>query len=90
MIWEIQHSITKNSSKAIDGLKSGKSMSGPDNVLLPLFKDFLEGALDGELSDHLTESEEANRRNDHTRKTIKTDQGRNVQKSHFKIETAFK
>lgn len=50
---------------AIEGLKlgKGKGMSGPDKVLLPLFKDFLEGALDGELDNHLKDSEESNRRN---------------------------
>jgi len=71
----------KFKQEAIEGLKSGKGMSGPDNVLLPLFKDFLEGALDGELSDHLNESEGTNRRNGHNRKTIKTDQG------SFELET---
>lgn len=67
--------------EALEGLKSGKGMSGPDNVLLPLFKDFLEGALDGELSNHLTDSEDPDRRNGHTRKTIKTEHG------SFELET---
>ncbi len=66
---------------ALEGLKSGKGMSGPDNVLLPLFKDFLEGALDGELDTHLKDSEDSNRRNGHNRKTIKTDHG------SFELET---
>jgi len=66
---------------AIEGLKSGKGFSGPDNVLLPLFKDFLEGALDGELDNHLKQSPEPNRRNGHNRKRVKTDQG------SFELET---
>lgn len=35
----------KFKQEALEGLKAGKGMSGSDNVLLPLFKDFLEGAL---------------------------------------------
>ncbi|MGQ7868463.1 IS256 family transposase, partial [Sunxiuqinia sp. sy24] len=71
----------KFKKEALEGLRSGKGMSGPDNVLLPLFKDFLEGALDGELDNHLKDSEDSNRRNGHNRKTIKTDQG------SFELET---
>jgi len=67
--------------EALEGLKSGKGLSGPDNVLLPLFKDFLEGALDGELDSHLEQSVEPNRRNGHNRKRVKTDQG------SFELET---
>ena len=62
-------------AKAIAGLKAGKGLSGKDNVLLPLFKDMLEGALDGELEDYLNQTEEVNRKNGHTSKTIKTEQG---------------
>lgn len=71
----------KFKKEALEGLRSGKGMSGRDNVLLPLFKDFLEGALDGELDTHLKDSEDSNRRNGHNRKTIKTDQG------SFELET---
>jgi transposase-like protein len=61
--------------EALEGLKSGKGFSGPDNIMLPLFKDFLEGALDGELDIHLSETQVPNRRNGHNRKTVKTEQG---------------
>lgn len=71
----------KFKKEAIEGLLSGKGMSGSDNVLLPLFKDFLEGALDGEMDIHLKASEEPDRRNGHNRKRVKTDQG------SFELET---
>jgi|GEM_PF-395977 len=71
----------KFKKEAIEGLLSGKGMSGSDNVLLPLFKDFLEGALDGEMDTHLKDSEEPDRRNGHNRKRVKTDQG------SFELET---
>jgi transposase-like protein len=62
-------------AKAIEGLKAGKGLSGKDNVLLPLFKDMLEGALDGELEDYLKQTEEVNRKNGRTSKVVKTEQG---------------
>lgn len=61
--------------KAIEELKSGKELSGKDGVLLPLIKDFLEGALDGEMDSHLSEKTEANRRNGKGKKVIKTGYG---------------
>ena len=61
--------------EAIKELKSGKGLSGKDNVLLPLLKDFLEGAMDGEMSSFLSEESEGNRRNGKGSKTIKTDHG---------------
>jgi len=61
--------------KALEELKAGKGFSGKENVLLPLFKDLLEGALDGELEDHLKNTPKPNRKNGHTSKTIKTEQG---------------
>jgi len=67
--------------EAIAGLRSGKGFSGKDNVLLPMLKDFLEGALDGELTDFLTNKEEPNRRNGKTTKTVRTESG------SFELET---
>lgn len=66
---------------AIEGLRLGKGFSGKDNVLLPLLKDFLEGALDGEITDFLTNKEEPNRRNGKTSKTVRTESG------SFELET---
>lgn len=62
-------------AKALAGLKQGQGLSGKDNVLLPLFKDLLEGALDGELEDYLEKAGTANRKNGRTKKTLKTEQG---------------
>lgn len=67
--------------EAIEGLKSGKGLSGKDNVLLPLFKDFIEGALNGEMDSFMSESDSNNRRNGKASKTIKTEQG------SFELET---
>ena len=61
--------------KATEELKSGKELSGKDGVLLPLIKDFLEGALDGELDSHLAENGENNRRNGKGKKVVKTGYG---------------
>lgn len=67
--------------EAIEGLKSGKGLSGKDNVLLPLLKDFLEGALEGEMDSFMSQEPVINRRNGKLKKTIKTDQG------SFELET---
>jgi putative transposase len=67
--------------EAIAGLRAGKGFSGKDNVLLPMLKDFLEGALEGELTDFLSNKEEPNRRNGKTTKTVRTESG------SFELET---
>lgn len=61
--------------KATEELKSGKELSGKDGVLLPLIKDFLEGALDGEMDAHLADNGKYNRRNGKGKKVVKTDYG---------------
>lgn len=62
-------------AKALEELKKGKGLSGKDNVLLPLFKDMLEGALEGELDVHLDMENKPNRKNGSSPKTLKTEQG---------------
>nr|WP_319397932.1 IS256 family transposase [uncultured Carboxylicivirga sp.] len=62
-------------AEALEGLKSGKGLSGSDNVLAPLLKDLLEGALEGELDCHLSDRTVPNRRNGKTSKIVKTDHG---------------
>jgi transposase-like protein len=62
-------------AEALEGLKSGKGLSGSDNVLAPLLKDLLEGALEGELDSHLAVKSSPNRRNGKTSKIVKTDHG---------------
>jgi putative transposase len=64
---------------AINKLYSGKGFSGKDGIFTGMIKDFLEEALQGELSDHLdnqkSENISGNRKNGITSKTVKTDQG---------------
>lgn len=66
----------------IKGLRAGKPLSGESGVLTPLIKQLLEAALNAELSEHLSSTEnESNRRNGYTKKTIKTGSGA------FELET---
>ena len=44
------------SKKAADDLRSGKPMVGQDGVFTPLLKMLIEGALNGEMDAHLSES----------------------------------
>lgn len=54
-------------AQAVDDLLSGrKEISGPDGVIAPLLKQFLEAALEAEIKNHIQESKgngETNRRN---------------------------
>lgn len=61
--------------KALEQFRSGKSLLGKDGAFAPLFKQFLEAALEAELNTHLSESEEPNRKNGKTSKTVKTGEG---------------
>jgi len=67
--------------EALDGLREGKGFSGEDNVLIPMFKDLLEGALEGELDEFMKNKEKGNRKNGRMSKTVKSDQG------SFELET---
>lgn len=62
--------------QAVSDLLSGKQkLDGPDGVLAPLLKQFLELALETEVSSHLTESKlegNANRRNGKTTKEVRS------------------
>ena len=51
--------------KALSQLRSGESLTGKDGAFGPLLKEFLEAALDGEMSSHLDDSErlKGNKRN---------------------------
>lgn len=44
------------SKKAADDLRSGKPMVGQDGVFTPLLKMLIEGALNGEMDAHLSET----------------------------------
>ncbi len=69
--------------KALEQLKSGKSLFGKDGAFAPLLKGFIEKALEFEMEDHLDKSERVrgNKRNGKGKKTIKSSAG------SFLIET---
>jgi transposase-like protein len=67
--------------EAAERLKNGGSVLGRDGVFTPLFKEFLEEALEGELEAHIEEEPEPNRKNGKGKKTVKTPNGA------FEIET---
>ena len=60
--------------KALKQLRSGESLLGKDGAFAPLLKEFLEAALDGEMSSHLSEEERSagNKRNGRGSKRVKT------------------
>lgn len=64
-------------NKALAQLKTGKPLLGKEGALAPLFKSFLEAALEAELTDHLQENkdDEINRRNGHGSKSLRTSEG---------------
>jgi transposase-like protein len=72
-------------NKAIADMKSGKALVGKDGVLTPLIKEFLEAALEGEMTSHmatcLEEPENENRRNGRSSKTVRSPMG------SFELET---
>ncbi len=63
---------------ALSGLRSGKPLEGKDGVLAPLLKRLLEAGLQGELSEHLSQDNQPNRRNGKTSKEVKTSFGKVV------------
>jgi len=69
--------------KALEQLKSGKSLFGKDGAFAPLLKGFIEKALESEMDGHLDEPERTrgNKRNGKGKKTIKSSAG------SFEIET---
>lgn len=69
--------------KALEQLKSGKSLFGKDGAFAPLLKNFIEKALDAEMDGHLDENqrEQGNKRNGKGKKTIKSRSG------SFEIDT---
>ena len=63
--------------KALEQLRSGKSLYGKDGAFAPLLKSFLDAALEAELESHLDEVERSsgNRRNGKTSKDVRTSSG---------------
>jgi putative transposase len=69
---------TSVQKQALEQFRSGKSLLGKGGAFAPLFKQFLEAALEAELDEHLTEDAEnieKNRRNGKVKKTVKTSDG---------------
>jgi len=66
-------------NKALEQLKTGRPLLGKGGALAPLFKSFLEAALEAELENHLQDSpreeEQTNRRNGHGTKQLRTSEG---------------
>lgn len=58
-------------------IREGKGLTGKDGALTPLLKEILEGAMEGEMDQHLRETKEdsGNRRNGYTRKNLKSSLG---------------
>ncbi|WP_452430637.1 IS256 family transposase [Pedobacter jamesrossensis] len=63
--------------KALEQLRSGKSLYGKDGAFAPLLKSFLDSALEAELDTHLDQDERfsGNRKNGKTSKEVKTSAG---------------
>lgn len=64
--------------EVIAGLMQGQALTGESGLLKPLIADFIQGALDAELQDHLNEDKAqglANRRNGKQNKQIRTESG---------------
>jgi len=73
----------KLQKKALEQLKSGKSLFGKDGAFAPLLKNFIEKALEAEMEGYLDDEQRAqgNKRNGRGKKTIKSSSG------SFEIET---
>ena len=64
--------------QALEQFRSGKSLLGKGGAFAPLFKQFLEAALEAELDEHLSKADsvlDKNRKNGKVRKTLKTGDG---------------
>lgn len=66
-------------NQAISDMKAGKSLVGKDGIFTPLMKEFLEAALKGEMSSHMAscieDSDNQNRRNGKSGKTVQSPMG---------------
>jgi putative transposase len=67
----------KMQDKALEQLKSGKSLTGKDGAFAPLLKQFLESAMETEMDEFLDDDERArrNKRNGRGSKTVKSSAG---------------
>ncbi|MCG8323612.1 MAG: IS256 family transposase, partial [Cytophagales bacterium] len=78
-----QEELNEIQKKALEQFKTGKPLFGKDGAFAPMLKQFLESALEAEMSEHLDEQkrEVGNKRNGKGKKTIKSSTG------SFDIET---
>ena len=78
-----QEELNELQKKALEQFKSGQSLFGKDGAFAPMLKQFLESALEAEMSEHLDEQkrDQGNKRNGKGKKTIKSSTG------SFDIET---
>ena len=78
-----QEELNELQKKALEQFKTGKPLFGKDGAFAPMLKQFLESALEAEMSEHLDEQkrEVGNKRNGKGKKTIKSSTG------SFAIET---
>jgi putative transposase len=61
--------------EAVSKLRSGKGLTGKDGALTGMISRILTLAMDEEMSEHLSESDDGNRRNGHTSKRVRTGMG---------------
>lgn len=61
---------------ALKALREGQDLTGKDGILTPLIKQLTEAAMQAELEAHLATEAVPNRKNGHTRKTMKGPTGR--------------
>lgn len=69
--------LKKMQKLALEQFRTGQSLTGKGGAFAPLIKQFLEAALDAEMSEHLSEEERllGNKRNGKGQKTVKTIDG---------------
>ena len=71
----MKKSIQFDMESAIKALREGKDLSGKDGILTPLIKQLTEAAMGAELESHLASTDEPNRKNGSTPKTVKSPAG---------------
>ncbi|SFN98839.1 transposase, partial [Salegentibacter flavus] len=74
-----QEEIKELKEKALKQFLSGESLTGKDGAFAPMLKEFMEEALEAEMSSHLSDEEKGskagNKRNGKGKKTLKSNHG---------------
>ncbi len=74
-----QEEIKELKEKALKQFLSGESLTGKDGAFAPMLKEFMEEALEAEMSSHLSDQEKGfqagNKRNGKGKKTLKSNHG---------------